>query len=312
MEKGSRRIILVTGTPRSGTTAVGKMLSLGRGVCNLHEPFNYHVGIKGIERYFEIIGTGSFTSEKADQYIHAIRELRLDFKQGVFPNERGIRRVLKFLIGGRAINSYRLCRMTPFLRTIIWKDPLACFLSDYISKVHDIDVLVTIRNPWATAASFKRMQWGFDIYDIASRLQVVGHDFIDKLTWQSADLNSCMINGTILWHMITSVLLDWSRNNSRIRLINIDNLVHNPLHVYEAIYHAVRLEWNADVSRKIRVLYSNRKGKAVPTGKKAHDSQRNIVLVNKYWRKFLSREETEAIERINIRIWEQVLERCTF
>jgi hypothetical protein len=312
MENESRRIILVTGTPRSGTTAVGKMLSLGRGVCNLHEPFNYHVGIKEIERYFEIIGTGTFTSEKMDQCIHAIRELRLDFKQGVFPNERGLRRVLKFLIGGRAINSYRLCRMNPFLRTIIWKDPLACFLSDYISKVHDIDVLVTIRNPWATAASFKRMQWEFDVHDIAGRLQVVGQDFTHKLSWLSADLNSCMINGTILWHMITSVLLDWSRDNSRIRFINLDNLVHNPLRVYEAIYHAVRLEWNTDVSRKIQILCGNRKGKAVPTGKKAHDSRRNIALVNEYWRKFLSREETEAIEQINIQIWEQIREQCTF
>ncbi len=47
---------MVTSCPRSGTIAVGRMLSFGRGVCALPEPFNYHVGLREMERYFEIPG----------------------------------------------------------------------------------------------------------------------------------------------------------------------------------------------------------------------------------------------------------------
>ena len=43
------QLVLVTGSPRSGTTAVGQMLALGRGVGTLHEPFNRLVGLKEIE-----------------------------------------------------------------------------------------------------------------------------------------------------------------------------------------------------------------------------------------------------------------------
>ena len=55
-----RRLILVTGVPRSGTTAVGQMLSLAAGAGALHEPFNYHSGLRHIANYFEIPGTVAF------------------------------------------------------------------------------------------------------------------------------------------------------------------------------------------------------------------------------------------------------------
>ena len=33
-----------------------------------------------------------------------------------------------------------------------------------------IPVIVTVRNPWAVAASFKRLGWGFDVADLHRRL----------------------------------------------------------------------------------------------------------------------------------------------
>ena len=53
------RPILVTGAPRSGTTWVGRMLTLAPGVGYIHEPFNptTDAGISGrpVARFFEYV-----------------------------------------------------------------------------------------------------------------------------------------------------------------------------------------------------------------------------------------------------------------
>ncbi|WP_075261386.1 sulfotransferase [Geobacillus thermocatenulatus] len=52
MIKYKNNPILVTGAHRSGTTFVGKMLSLHPSIGYIQEPFNKDFGVKGIENWF--------------------------------------------------------------------------------------------------------------------------------------------------------------------------------------------------------------------------------------------------------------------
>jgi len=309
MPKSALRILLVTGTPRSGTTAVGKMLSLGRGVCSLHEPFNYHAGLWEIERYFEIPGTGSFSQGKLDLCIQRIRSLDLGFKPGLFPEDQGLKKMLKKIVGSRARNSYRKCRVLPALSTIIWKDPFACFTADYISKAHGVDILVSVRNPWAVAASFKRMQWHFDLKDIAQRLRSVGLDFGFELhQLQNRRLNSAVISGIFLWQAVYSTVFDWSRSNERIIFVNVENIVTEPVETYSRLYDLLDLPWGDRVAARIGRSYRMGGGRDIPKGKRAHDRYRNIRAINVYWKHILDERERKAVGCATAKLWDDLKE----
>lgn len=305
MDHGSRRLILVTGIPRSGTTAVGKMLALAPLACTLHEPFNYHAGLKQINAYFEIPGTPSFPFQLLDQIICKMKQPELAFKLGVFPTDKGLKRVIKSIIGGRPLNSYRRLRLYPAVKTIIWKDPLACFTADYVSKQHDVEVLLTLRNPWAVAASFKRMEWAFDLSDISTRLSQAGIDGRNTLPLIGGQVHNSVANAGVLWATIYSVLAKWATTNARIHIANLDEILADPILAYARIYQVLNLEWSDRVSKKINEFYRTTTARIVPKHKKAHDQTRDIRKVNDYWRGILTEEECDFITNLVAPYWEK-------
>lgn len=309
--KNDPRFILVTGSPRGGTTAVGRILSLGNGVGSLHEPFNYHVGLQEVERYFEIPGTSSCTDEKYHFLIQSIKALKLQFKPGVFPKEQGLRRCIKLFLGGRAINSYRCCRLNPFLHTVIWKDPFACFAIEKLLREYRMPTLVTVRNPWAVAASFKRMNWGFDLADIFFRLGQQGRHFglqRDEL-WSLREQS--VYNAALLWHIIYRNIIIWKKTyGAEIYILNVDSIIEQPLVTYKKIYNLLGLEWSSFIEKKIIYDYRPRKAVSRPVGNRPHDRQRDLRAVNMYWKELLTDAETSSIERLNGELWSTVKASC--
>lgn len=303
----ARRIILVTGSPRSGTTAVGRVLSYGRGVCNLHEPLNYHVGLRTVQRYFEIAGTGGFMDDDVVRLVDSIRRLRLRFKPGVFPGDTGVRRYAKRMFGGRARMSYRRCRFEPGVGTIIWKDPFACFLAATLATEHDVQVVVTLRNPWAVAGSFKRMGWAFDLADIHERLVEAGVPGLPKL--DPSAIRSCdpALNGAALWTLVYSVLDAASRRSERLRFLDLDRVVAEPMKTYAELYEHLNLPWASGVERRIRNNYGLGAAQtAAPRSRRAHDQRRDLGAVNTYWSGVLDEAEAEAVTRTSGTLWESV------
>lgn len=303
--RGGKRLILVTGAPRSGTTAVGRMLGLGTGVGTLHEPFNLLVGLREIEHYFEIPGTGTCSAEKFDDCIGRLRDLRLKFKPGVFPREQGLRRYFKQVFGGRAHNSYRLCRWQPGLHTLIWKDPFAALAADRIATRHGIDVVVTLRNPWAVAASFKRMGWAFDLDDLVMRLRERGLSLPAHTTAWNAR-HTPVANAALLWHVIYASLQNWSRDSARLTLLSLDRVVAEPEATYAGLYKRLGLVWSERIAARISRNYTSETGRDQPQGQRAHDQRRDLGAVNTYWKGLLNEEERALVSEINAELWDSL------
>lgn len=305
-----RRVILVTGIPRCGSTAVGQMLSLARHAGALHEPFNYHSGLQQINSYFEIPGTPSFAFQVFDQIMCGIKRLDLAFKLGVFPTDEGLRRIVKSIIGGRPLNSYRYLRFCPAVKTIIWKDPAACFTADYVSRHHDVDVLAILRNPWAVAASFKRMEWAFDLDDISARLGQIGIQTCNTLPSNNEQIHNSVISAAVLWSTIYSNLLKWAEMNPKLHVVNLDEIVRNPVLAYANIFQLLNLEWTERVSGKIATFYKTRFHSIEPKKKKAHDQHRDLRKVNDYWPQVLSKLESEFVSSLAAPQWERFKGQC--
>lgn len=312
MSSPADRLILVTGVPRGGTTAVGRALAFARGSCSLHEPLNAQVGLRRVERFFELVDVPYGAPPKLSLLLNDIVRLRLEYKPGVFAADSGLRRMAKYLVGGRAVNSYRRCRLYPGLRRIIWKDPFAAFIAGTVARDQGVPVVVCVRNPWAVASSFKRMGWGRG--DLLPRLvaDLGAEDRVARLCPGGLPQQGDMVgNGSLLWYLLYEYLLAEQAKGADIAFVNIDDVVAGPLEIYHKLYGRLDLPWDAGVERRIVRMYKSDANNALPRDGKAHDSRRDLRSVNEYWRKLLTPEEAMQVERLSNGLWPRLRNACS-
>ena len=304
-----RRLILVTGTPRSGTTVVGQILGFARHTGTLHEPLNAQVGLKSVTRFYEFIEGEEADPGRLNAVVDGIRRLRLAYKPGGFPREAPWKRALKRVVGGRALASYRLCRLRPGLERIVWKDPFASFVAPLLAERYDMDVVVTVRDPFAMAASYKRMGWRFDVAPLADRLAACQPDAVAGLPARP-DPGDPVGVGAALWHLTYRYLLTAMDRSRRIHLLDTDRLVERPIPVCRALYGALDLPWDTRVEQRIAGLYRERGGAAIPKQGVAHDHRRAVSSVNTYWTTILDHDEIARVEHLNGRLWAELQAAC--
>lgn len=302
-----KNIILVTGTPRSGTTAVGKYLSLAKGAAPLHEPMNGITGLAGISRHYEIPGTGGFSDQDLERQVENIARMKLRYKRRGYDRESVWRKTAARIVGHRPRLSYLAAKYRPGIRTLIWKDPLALFIVGH-PAVKDIPVVVTVRDPFAVAASYKRMAWGNDVDEIAARLNEIGLWPCDRMPKSVHEEGySSVENAALLWNAANTYLLDVSKRRENVHFVDIDRLIAAPLETYRGLYRKLGLAWSDEIEAKINEGYSSSGGSSsVPKAGRAHDASRNVSEVNSYWTKVMSPEEIDTVEQIVHERWDAI------
>lgn len=298
-------IILVTGTPRSGTTAVGQYLSMADGAAPLHEPMNGITGLRSISRHYEIPGTAGFSDQDLEEQVQNIRQMKLRYKRRGYDREPVWRKLAAKVIGHRPHLSYLAAKYRPGVRTLVWKDPFALFIVGH-PAMRDIPVVATVRNPFAVAASYKRMAWGNDVDEIAERLKAIG-------LWPTARMPksfgaegySPVENAALLWDAAYAQLLAVSRDRPNIHFVDIDKLIADPLTTYRRLYDKLGLGWTDHIEAKITAGYSSAgKSSSVPKAGRAHDTSRNVSEVNSYWTKVMSEDEINMVQQIAQERWD--------
>jgi hypothetical protein len=276
----------------------------------LYEPLNRWVGVRDIDHDFPVPGTARFPAAQLADLLGRIGRLDLDLKPGVFPHDTGWRRLGKRLTGSRTTMSYRLCRLDPWLRTVVWKDPFAVYLADGAAAA-GIPVIVTVRNPWAVAASFKRLGWSFDATELHHRLTEAGRrPTLDPATLERpADP---VTNAAAHWSMAHEHLLADQDGGRDLRLIDLDDIVERPVAAYRGLYQVAGLEWTDQIAARVGKRYAVGSGaSAAPTSNKAHEwRDRDVSQINRYWSDILTEAEVERVERIVGPLWETTRARC--
>jgi hypothetical protein len=293
------KTILVTGCPRSGTTPVGANLALAPGARYLYEPFNPRYGLRAISRYYEVPGANGFSPATFDACVEAIRHVRLDLRRYAGPDEGGWRRLVKRVIGSRAQVSYWLSRVDWTLKTVIWKDPIACFTSAAAVDRHDLPVLVTVRPAAAVAASYKRMHWQPGVPAVLASLSQIGISFADLRLRYERLADNPVIGAALLWSVIYTTLLQWAETRPQIRFVSLQDSVDRPTDVYRGLYECLGLQWTSRVERRLRKQYLlKHRGASHPLPQRAHVTRRALGDINTYGRSLLTREEAHIIHEM--------------
>ncbi|MCC4266751.1 sulfotransferase [Microbacterium schleiferi] len=303
-----KRFVLVTGMPRSGTTPIGTILSAAPRASYVYEPFNADSGMRGIDVYFQGPIASTAESDLLTQ-IRSVLRLQMKLKPGAYETDRGVRALAKNVIGGHTKLSYLRCKLDPRVSTVIWKDPFASLLVPYLTRVERVPAVITVRSPYAVAASFKRLGWGFDLRHLHDQIRLDAPTI--PLPPESVVVDpkaDSVANAAGLWTLLYGYLARATADDPLVSWVDVAAVIRDPMPAYRKVFARAGLEFTARVEAKIHDTYKD-EGTDEPAVGRAHDRHRNVQSSSEYWRGLLSDEDIRKVDAITLGTTDLVNER---
>jgi len=290
-----KKPILVTGSHRSGSTWIGKMISESPEVGYVHEPFN--LGIKRFnqpfDHWFEFISEycSQDHQDKVETYMHSFYG---------FPSTTAFARLSKvrsfydlyFYFADIGNLKRRMGQRTLF------KDPIAIMSSEWLHKKLDCDVIITVRHPAAFVASLKVKGWEFDFnnfFDQSNLMRVYLSDYRAEIETAVKEQPDVVSQGILLWNAIYTTVWQFKEKYKDAWLIvKHEDLSINPMDEYARIFDYLKLEFTDRVKQAIVKSTTATEG-----SKHKRDSAKNVQT----WKQRLSPEEIALIKEKTAPIW---------
>lgn len=291
-----RKIIVVTGPPRSGTTPVGDIIAHMPGAVSIYEPWGPTGDLRMNTEEFPIVGAGSLKQDMFVTWLEHLSRLKLQLGQQSRPSHKKaspLRQLLLKVGGSRSLHSYRLARLRPFADTIIWKDPHA-FLSLPALLDQGLSTVVTLRSPFAGAASYKRMGWVTDLEPIYTRYKArYGADLILEDSMKTPPCPVC--SAASVWRM-GALLIQKHQHSPHLFLVRSTDLETNETGVYDALFVWLGVEAEKPITYLAEQQSKRSAGKKAPNA--THDWTRSLTQTNQYWKEALTPEEVEVVSTL--------------
>ena len=249
--------VYVTGVPRSGTTFVGKILSLPLAVDYIHEPFNPQCGMIGMEQWYPYVRQSVETAEAKSfhQLAKKIFSYDLNFKKYVPRNDPWHRRAVKQIIGSRGKFYLRLAKPNPFHTAAVIKDPIGNLLTEYLYYNFQVKPVIVVKHPLSFIASLKRVNWWIQSNWMTNdQPHLVQDYFSDELDFVNREYETLLEGSAAYWRATYKILLQQLENHPDWKLIVLEELSQDPHRVFHNLYRQLDLPWSDAVSKKISKL----------------------------------------------------------
>ena len=286
------RPILVSGSHRSGTTWVGKMIASSPSVSFIHEPFNplHRPGTCAatFPEWFMYVSE----ENEAPFYKPLTQTLALRFNP--VADLRAIRSARD--VGRMGKNWYhftssRLRGATPLL-----KDPIAIFSCEWLAQRFDMNVIVMIRHPAAFTSSLRRLNWAHDFNGFL-RQPLLMRDHLEPFAAEielfARQRQDLLDQGILLWRMMHHVIIKYQQAHSDWIFLRHEDMSADPLQHFMYLFKRLNLE----LTSRVRATIEDYTNASNPSeAQKGHvltrrDSKSNI----KSWKKKLTEAEITLI-----------------
>ena len=283
--------ILVTGTHRSGTTWVGKMLAADAMTAYVSEPLNvlhrpgvFHANVKYWYQYI--------CEENEKEYIPAFEDL-MEFDYHLWDEIRSLRSRRDVLRMGRDFLIFYNGLMRG--QRALFKDPFAVFSTPWFAKRLNCKVVIAVRHPAAFASSLKRLNWPFDFQDLlAQPLLMRDHLEPFRAEIQAVKADDVIGQAALLWKLIYRSVHATRESNPDFLIVRHEDLSRDPIQGYRTLYTALGLEFTSRVEKTILNSSSSENPREL-SRKKVHafklDSRANVDN----WKKRLTTEEIARV-----------------
>jgi hypothetical protein len=286
--------ILVTGTHRSGTTWVGKMLAADALTAYISEPLNvlHRPGVFRVEvrHWYQYI-----CEDNGNDYLPAFRNL-LEFDYYLWDEIRSLRSRKDFLRMGRDFLIFYNGLMRG--QRALLKDPFAVFSTPWFARNLNCKVVITVRHPAAFASSLKRLNWFFDFQDLLDQ-PLLMRDHLEpyRREMQSIKADDIIGQAALLWKMIYRSVQAARESNPDFIVVRHEDLSRDPVSGYRDLYHLLDLEFAPRIEKTI-LNSSSSENPVELSRKKVHGFKLDSLANIDVWKKRLSVEEVDRIRKI--------------
>lgn len=288
-----RKPVLVTGSHRSGTTWVGRMISKSSRIAYVHEPFNvkHDLGICNIQfnNWYTYI-----CDNNEKHYYNALKDtLELKYRIvgiGKDPTDTlyQMKNYLKFLW-------YRSLKKTPLI-----KDPIAFFSAEWLSSRFDMNTIVMIRHPAAFAASLKVKSWYHPFSHFLKQPMLMEKylkPFQEEIRKFENKKKDIIDQAALLWNIIHCTILKYKEEHPDWMFIRHEDLSRKPIDGFCEIYKRLNIEFTDKVKKEIAghsFLVNTENNKNTSMHGIKRDSFNNIYS----WKDRLSVSEIERLKSL--------------
>lgn len=290
-----KKLILVTGSHRSGTTFVSKILSSSIETGFISEPLNKEIGLTGINHWFPYVPSEnperSLYKELVDS-LYKKTPMFVDIKK-----EKILKKIVFNAIGNVNNLYFKHAMYNPLVKKVVIKDPIGCFTSEYLHKNYMETTVVLWKHPAAFVLSLKRVGWSFDFNELFSQ-DLLLKNYLRKLP----SLNKIMESDSIekaayLWKAIYLPLSLYVKRNKNMHFYRIEDVGKYPIEIFKDICEKVDIPFGKRIRRAIIV---NTEADKIVSGKDAgiHIIRRDSRKSLNQWRDYLTDREKEKIYNI--------------
>ena len=289
--KYSEKAIIVSGLPRTATTALGDILSLIDGYNMVYEPFNASQGISEVNLNYLIPGANISYSD-FDDVFNSILNLNAKFKLGVKENDSALKKAVKTLFGNESSLSFLKSKFSINKKKLIIKDPFLVFASLYLSD--NYRVIMCERPILPLAGSFKRMGWEFSEYDrLINDLNRIDVKIEEKIENSSI---SPSVLGAIQFFQLYSSFKSKIERKENIYFFNQNDFSLNPEQSINRLFDWLDEGCTDKIVSKVKNLNFGQKNDIKEPKKQVqHDLVYNKSFSNKYYKSVLNKEEIDFV-----------------
>lgn len=271
--------ILLTGTHRSGTTWLAKMLAAS-GIWYVHEPFAPKKG-----RW-----PRSFEFRESGRVDPAADEIASDVLRG------GFRAALNLPNADHPMMPLRLFR--PRFDRLLIKDPLACLMTEYLTSRHGFQTLIIFRHPAGFASSLQRLGWpraAFLRQFLADESLMAAHlepyrALIEKHSKEDGIASAAVLHGAlnkVLWHFVQAGVGT---------AIQFESLCRDPLEQLRNLFGLLELPYD-DIVRETHRQACFGQSRSVDSYH-PHAVARNSLAMADSWKLQLPQDDVRAVREI--------------
>ena len=286
--------ILVTGTHRSGTSWVGKMLAADASTAYISEPLNvlhrpgvFHVKVNHWYQYI--------CEENESDYLPAFQEL-LEFDYNLWDEIRSLRSRRDVLRMGRDFYIFYSALMRG--QRALLKDPFAVFSTPWFAKRLDCKVVIVVRHPAAFASSLKRLNWPFDFQHLLDQ-PLLMRDQLEpyREEMQSVKPDDVIGQAALLWKLIYRSVNAARLSQPDFLIVRHEDLSRDLIPGYHALYDSLGLEFSPRVEKIILNSSSSENPREI-SRKKVHAVKLDSLANLDNWKKRMTAEEVERVRTI--------------
>jgi hypothetical protein len=256
--------ILVTGSIRSGTTWVGRMLCLSRQLGYIQEPFNPSRWPGWAPERFphELVYINPDNEDTYDPILQDVINMRFPLLHHV-REIRDPRQLWRVTRDWQRSLRYSLRRYQPLL-----KDPDALFSAEWLSRRFDMEVVVLIRHPAGFASSIKRLNWPLLpspwVWQEALMRDLLS-PFAEELQGFKSRTDTDVIDQAVLtWKSLYHVVRHYQERHPEWHFVRLEDLAEDPQGRFRHLYGQLGLRWDEGVSAGIEKYSTSANAAEVP------------------------------------------------